>query len=87
MDSETISPETAGAGMPESAALVRALIVSQFPLMDITAGGTELTLHLGLKHTDCLARATCGVGDDGGCGSDGEDEACCTGAGESKSCC
>jgi hypothetical protein len=59
-------------------------VVSQFPLTEITANETELTLQLGLKHTDCLARAQCGV-------SEGEDgaivpEAACCGGGKASCC-
>jgi hypothetical protein len=59
-------------------------IVSQFPLMEITASETELTLLLGLKHTDCLAREQCGVGEGGDCAT--EPEAACCG-GKKTGCC
>jgi hypothetical protein len=65
-------------------------VISQFPLQEILAEGTSLTLHLGLKHTDCLAKDKCGM--ESGCCSDeesneGEAGACCGDAGEGSGCC
>ena len=34
---------------------------SQFALSRITADGDTLVLHLGQKHTDCLAKESCGI--------------------------
>jgi hypothetical protein len=33
--------------------------ISQFPILDATTEGRSLLFHLGLKHTDCLAKDTC----------------------------
>jgi hypothetical protein len=65
-------------------------VISQFPLQEIIAEGASLTLQLGLKHTDCLAKDKCGM--ESGCCSDdesGEDEggACCGDSGEGQGCC
>jgi len=38
-------------------------VVSQYPLVAAEADGSVLVLQLGLRHTDCLARAQCGVED------------------------
>jgi len=62
-------------------------VVSQFPVETITVTGTELTVRLGLKHTDCLARERCGAD---GCADDADEAATCCGAGAgagAKSCC
>lgn len=59
-------------------------LVSQFPLAEILAEGAELTIFLGLKHTNCLARDRCGVED--GCGDAAGAEATCCGV-EKTSCC
>jgi hypothetical protein len=55
--------------------------ISQFPLERATVDTDRVVLQLGSKHTNCLARETCGAGgDDGGCGC-GDPErktaACC----------
>ena len=34
-------------------------VISQFPLEAATAAGSSLTLQLGLRHTDCLAKDRC----------------------------
>ncbi len=56
-------------------------IISQFPLEGVTEGADGIWLRLGTKHTDCLARETCGVSDGGegcGCGDpDRKTAACC----------
>jgi hypothetical protein len=60
-------------------------VVSQFPVASVTVTGAELTVHLGLKHTDCLAWERCGAD---GCVDETEDAADCCGAGAgAKSCC
>lgn len=41
-------------------------IISQFPLAGGEVAGGTLRLQLGLKHTDCLAREKCGIGEDEG---------------------
>lgn len=57
-------------------------VISQFPLTETSIKGAALTLQLGLKHTDCLAKAKCGVADE----SASEAACCATGPG-SKACC
>ena len=56
-------------------------LISQFPLDGVTEDAGRLVLLLGTKHTNCLARESCG------CGSDDAEEATACGMGESKSCC
>jgi hypothetical protein len=51
-----------------------ACAVSQYPLVAVEAGSSELTLTLGSKHTDCLAREACGLES---CGCETEEEECC----------
>ena len=58
-------------------------VISQFPLQEISVAGASFTLHLGLKHTDCLAKEKCGM--ENGCCA-GEAESCC-GDGEAGSGC
>ncbi len=36
-------------------------VISQFPLETVRADAGVLTLQLGLKHTDCLAKDRCGI--------------------------
>lgn len=63
-------------------------VVSQFPLRGAGLVGDTLTLQLGLKHTDCLAKAKCGLDDDGGRNSDSaEPEGCCGAPAGSRACC
>jgi hypothetical protein len=66
-----------------------AAVISQFPLREITAEGDSLTLHLGLKHTDCLAKDKCGM-ESGCCADEGSSAdgagACCADANAEKSC-
>jgi hypothetical protein len=57
--------------------------ISQYPLERIAETGTELRLHLGRKHTDCLAKERCGA-DNGTGGIDGEFSSTSAAAG---SCC
>ena len=63
-------------------------VVSQFPIEAIAGGPTELTIHLGLKHTDSLAREKCGAK---GCEprdtDTGEEAACCGAGAGAKGCC
>jgi Family of unknown function (DUF6428) len=64
-------------------------VVSQFPLVEAIVGNGTLTLRLGLKHTDCLAKAKCG-GEEGTGGDQEEregNEACCAGTGGGRGCC
>jgi hypothetical protein len=60
-------------------------VVSQFPIETITGTGAELTVHLGLKHTDCLARERCGA--DGCADEENAEAGCCGAAAEAKTCC
>jgi hypothetical protein len=53
-------------------------VVSQFPIEEIAVGEAALTIRLGLKHTDCLAKEQCGVPAEAG---DAAGEACCAGSG------
>ena len=39
-------------------------LISQFPLVEAGPEGGSLVLHLGLKHTNCLAKDRCGLGDE-----------------------
>ena len=58
-------------------------VVAQFPVEAITGNAAELTLSLGFKHTDCLAKELCGVP-----GGESEDSGGCCGSGAgAKSCC
>ena len=60
-------------------------VVSQFPVEAITGGPLELNVQLGSKHTDCLAKELCGVGEgqddcgagSGCCGKEAGAEGCC----------
>jgi hypothetical protein len=65
-------------------------VISQFPLQEITVDGGSLALHLGLKHTDCLAKDKCGM-ESGCCESEessaDEAGACCGDTGEGQGCC
>jgi hypothetical protein len=65
-------------------------VISQFPLQEIAVESGSLVLHLGLKHTDCLAKDKCGM--ESGCCAGGESsesgtEACCGDTGEGQGCC
>jgi len=44
-------------------------VISQYPLADATIESGELLFHLTTKHTDCLAKESCGV--ESGCGPAG----------------
>jgi hypothetical protein len=58
-------------------------LVVQFPLIAVAIEEPVLVLQLGLKHTDCLAKAKCGCGEGeaGATGPADENEACCAGPG------
>ncbi|HEX2860687.1 MAG TPA: DUF6428 family protein [Lacunisphaera sp.] len=64
-------------------------IVSQFPLAGTGMEAGELVLQLAAKHTDCLARNRCGLGEDDADGEGSAEKApCCGGArAASGSCC
>lgn len=47
-------------------------VIAQYPLTGAVVDGSALLLHLGLKHTDCLAKDQCGLADD--CCRDSEPE-------------
>lgn len=43
--------------------------ISQFPVVSFKVTGDKVEFMLGTKHTDCLAKEKCGIGDDScGCG-------------------
>lgn len=53
--------------------------ISQFPITSSKVNGTYIEFTLATKHTDCLAREKCGVGEDS-CGCAAEEttaSACC----------
>jgi Family of unknown function (DUF6428) len=60
--------------------------ISQFPVMSAAIEDGVLNFHLGLKHTDCLARDRCLPGACGPASVEAEDESCCASSG-AKSCC
>jgi len=65
-------------------------VISQFPVDEITFDGSELTVRLGSKHTDCPARERCGVPGEGACATDtAEEGVCCASPAGSngKGCC
>jgi hypothetical protein len=54
--------------------------ISQFPITSYEATGEHIDFTLATKHTDCLAKEKCGVGDDScGCATEerAADSACC----------
>jgi len=55
-------------------------VISQYPLAGVTANRETLTLRLGHKHTDCLAKAKCGAAGKAERPAR-EEEACCAGSG------
>jgi hypothetical protein len=66
--------------------------ISQFPVAGAGLIGETLTLQLGAKHTDCLAKEKCGVDDGGGCADDStgvaaKSESCCVSPAGSTACC
>lgn len=64
-------------------------VISQFPVKGAGRAGDTLTLQLGHKHTDCLAREHCGIDDNGGCSSEPAEETapCCAAPAGSTACC
>lgn len=64
-------------------------VISQFPVQGAGLVGDTLTLQLGHKHTDCLAKEKCGMDD--GCGCDREpakeSAVCCVAPAGSTACC
>jgi hypothetical protein len=65
-------------------------VVSQFPVTGVGLVGDVLTLQLGFKHTDCLAREKCAIDEGCGCGNEpGTVEAgsCGVGPPGSRACC
>ena len=60
-------------------------VVSQFPVEEIAGGPLELRVRLGFKHTDCLAKELCGVGD--GKNNSVADPGCCGKEAGAKGCC
>ncbi|MDB6166968.1 MAG: hypothetical protein JWQ83_2108 [Lacunisphaera sp.] len=64
-------------------------IISQFPVTGAGLVGDGLTLQLGLKHTDCLAKEQCGIDEGCGCGATepSATESCCAGPAGSRACC
>ena len=47
-------------------------VVAQYPIASATFTGEHVELQFGEKHTDCLAKAKCGI-DGAGCGSAGDE--------------
>jgi hypothetical protein len=45
-------------------------VVSQYPVESFKATPGLLEFTLGTRHTDCLAREACGIGEEGCCGPD-----------------
>jgi hypothetical protein len=66
-------------------------LVSQFSLQGAGLVAGELAFQLAPKHTDCLAKEKCGIGDEaGGCGDEpepAEGARCCAGPAGSARCC
>lgn len=69
-------------------------LVSQFALEGAGLAGDTLAFQLAPKHTDCLAKEKCGVGDEGegGCGCRRDAEpveaaACCAAPTAGQACC
>jgi hypothetical protein len=63
--------------------------ISQFPVTGTTVAGDTLTLELGTKHTDCLAKEQCGLDDGCGCTDKAAEEpaSCCAASVGSAKCC
>lgn len=54
-----------------------ACAISQYPVAEVTIEASEITITLEEKHTDCLAKESCGVEASGcGCGSGTEGKCC-----------
>lgn len=65
-------------------------VISQSPLVHASLEDGTLQLHLGAKHTDCLAKEKCGIEEDGcGCSAEPAEEpvACCAAPAGGKGCC
>jgi hypothetical protein len=64
-------------------------VISQSPLESITVTGGSVQLHLGAKHTDCLAKEKCGTDEGCGCaaGPVAEVAACCAAPAGAGRCC
>jgi len=59
-------------------------VISQFPLVGVAVEDGLLVLHLGLKHTDCLAKDRCGISDEAEVAE--ETGRCCAGAAAGGGC-
>lgn len=55
-------------------------VISQYPLAGVAVDGEAVTLQLGSKHTDCLAKAKCSI-DEGAERPVRDEAACCAGSG------
>jgi len=64
-------------------------VISQSPLESIALSGGTVQLHLGARHTDCLAKEKCGTDEGCGCavGPVGETAACCAAPAGVSRCC
>ncbi len=67
-------------------------VISQFPVTGGEGVGETLTLQLGTKHTDCLAKEKCGLDDGCGCNDEAADQvptagSCCAGPAGRVACC
>jgi hypothetical protein len=64
-------------------------VISQAPLETVTVAGDTLQLHLGAKHTDCLAKEKCGTDEGCGCAPEPvvEAAACCEAPAGGGRCC
>jgi hypothetical protein len=51
-------------------------VVAQYPVVNAEFKGEHIEVHLGEKHTDCLAKQKCGI-DREGCGAPAETNASC----------
>lgn len=52
--------------------------ISQFPIASCEVNGELIDFTLSTKHTDCLAREKCGIGEDScGCATETTAAACC----------
>jgi hypothetical protein len=58
-------------------------VISQYPVSQASVSDGAVVLHLGTKHTDCLARELCGVPRDDGstatCGTEDSTPCCASG--------